>query len=142
MRRVPVRSVLARSIIAGSLAATLAAGTTFAHECFIYSRSDTGDLAAGSHSRAWLTVGTTADLFAFIQEGFELPALSPSQLDWAVSEAKAAGLPNQFTIFVGNHTIAEGTPAMAKHAADAKGVDHVFDWLPVVLGIYEQALAV
>jgi hypothetical protein len=141
MRRVPIRSILTRSLLAGTLAATLAAGTTFAHECFIYSRSDTGDLAAGSHSKVWFTIGTTADLFGFVHEELGMPALSSSQLDYAVAEAKAAGLPNQFTIFVGNHTIAEGTPAMAKHAADARGVDHVFDWLPVVLGIYEDALA-
>jgi hypothetical protein len=141
MRRVPIRSLLARSILAGTLAATLAAGTTFAHECFIYSRSDTGDLAAGSHSKAWLTVGTTADLFGFMEEELGLPALSPSQLGWAVDEAKAAGMPNQFTIFVGNHTIAEGTPAMERFGADGRGVDHLFDWLPVALGIYQQALA-
>lgn len=39
-------------------------------------------------------------------------ALSPSQLTWAVEAARQAGLPNQFTIFIGNHTIGEGTPAV------------------------------
>ncbi len=136
-----MRRVLARSILIGSIAATTLAGTALGHECFIYSRSDTGDLAAGSHSKVWLTVGSTADIFLLVEEELQLPPLSPSQLDWAVDAGKAAGLPNQFTIFIGKKTIAEGTPAMEKHAADGRGVDHAFDWLPVVVDIYFQALA-
>ena len=135
--------VLARSLIAGSLAATLLTGTALGHECFIASRSDTGDLAAGSHARVWLTVATLGELFEAVPQfvpQMNLPALTPSQLDWAVEQGRAAGMPNQFTIFVGNHVIAEGTPAMDKHSADGKGLDHVFDWLPVVLSIYQEAL--
>ena len=68
-------------------------------------------LAAGSHSGAWLTVAMLEDVFVFIgDEGGT--ALSPSQLTWAVEAARQAGLPNQFTIFIGNHTIGEGTPAV------------------------------
>jgi hypothetical protein len=138
-----VRRVLARSILIGSLAATLLTGTALGHECFIASRSDTGDLAAGSHSKVWLTVATLEDLFVavpqFVPEA-NLPPLTSTQLAWAVDQGRAAGMPNQFTIFIGNHVLAEGTPAMAKHSADGKGLDHVFDWLPVVLGIYGQAL--
>jgi hypothetical protein len=136
-----MRRVLVRSILIGSIAATTLAGTALGHECFIYSRSDTGDLAAGSHSKVWLTVGSTADIFLLVEEELELPPLSSSQLDWAVDAGKAAGLPNQFTIFIGRKTIAEGTPAMEKHAADGRGVDHAFDWLPVVVDLYVQALA-
>jgi len=138
-----MRRVLARSILVGSLAATLLTGTALGHECFIASRSDTGDLTAGSHSEVWLTVATLEELFVevpqFVPE-LNLPPLTPAQLEWAVGQARAAGMPNQFTIFIGNHVIAEGTPAMEKHSADGKGVDHVFDWLPVVLGIYVQAI--
>ncbi len=136
-----MRRVLARSILIGSIAATTLAGTALGHECFIYSRSDMGDLKAGSHSKVWLTVGETKDIFLLVEEELQLPPLSASQLDWAVDTGKAAGLPNQFTIFIGKKTIAEGTPAMEKHAADGRGVDHAFDWLPVVVDIYVQALA-
>jgi hypothetical protein len=43
--------------------------------------------------------------------------------------------------FIGNHTIGEGTPAVEKDAADGKGLDHVSDWFPVIIGIYFEALA-
>lgn len=136
-----MRRILARSILAGALIAILGAGTALGHECFIASRSDTGDVAAGTHSRVWLHVGSLPDLFGFIAEDPSIPALSDDQLAWAVEAASAAGLPNEFTIFVGSHTIAEGTPAMEKHAADGSGVDHITDWFPTIMGIYEQALA-
>jgi hypothetical protein len=136
-----MRRILARSILAGTLIATLGAGTALGHECFIASRSDTGNVMAGTHSRVWLHVGSLPDLFGFVAEDGSVPALSQSQLDWAVAQARDAGLPNEFSIFVGRHTIAEGTPAMAKHAADGKGVDHITDWFPTVIGIYMQALA-
>lgn len=135
-----MRRVLARSVLLGSILATLVSGTVLGHECFIASRSDAGDLAAGSHAKVWLTVATLQDVFVFI--GDESGAqLSASQMTWAVNAARQAGLPNQFTIFVGNHTISEGTPNADKHAANGKGLDHVTDWFPVLLGIYLEALA-
>ena len=135
-----MRRMLVRSILLGSIAATLVSGVALGHECFIASRSDTGDLAAGSHSKAWLTVATLEDVFVFIgQEGGA--ALTPSQMTWAVGAARNAGLPNQFTIFVGNHVLTEGTPAAERHSADGRGVDHITDWFPVLIGIYFEALA-
>jgi hypothetical protein len=135
-----MRRILVRSILAGTLIATLGAGTALGHECFIASRSDTGTVMAGTNSRVWLHVGSLPDLFGYISEDTGLPALSDDQLAWAVEAASAAGLPNEFSIFVGTHTIAEGTPAMEKHAADGSGVDHIGDWFPTILGIYQQAL--
>ena len=29
---------------------------------------------------------------------------------------------------------------MEKHAADGKGVDHIKDWFPTIIDIYEEAL--
>lgn len=136
-----MKRVLVRSILAASLAATLFTGTALGHECFVASRSDVGDLKAGSQSKAWLTVGTTADVFGFVGDFLGLPALTAEQLAWAVEAGKAAGLPNQFTLFIANHTIAEGTPAMDMHGADGRGIDHAFDWFPVIAGIYGEALA-
>lgn len=136
-----MRRVLARSILTGALAASLLAGAASAHECYVASRSLTGDIAAGSHSKVWLTVATLGDLVDLTGQFFGLPALTPDQRAWAVAQAEAAGLPEVFTIFVGNHVIAEGTPAMEMHSTDGKGIDHAFDWLPIVAGIYQQALS-
>lgn len=132
--------IVTRSILAGTLAATLVTGTALGHECFVISRSDAGDVAAGSHAKVWLTIADLGGLFTFVGENLKLPTLSEDQLAWAVDRGLEAGMPSQFTIFVGNHTIADGTPAMDKHGADGKGIDHAFDWLPVVVGIYQQAL--
>lgn len=135
-----MRRVLVRSVLLGSITATLLSGTVLAGECFIASRSDTGDLAAGSQSKVWLTVGTLEDVFVFI--GDEGGAqLSASQMTFAVNAARQAGLPNQFTIFVGKHTISEGTPNADRNAGNGKGLDHVSDWFPVLIGIYFEALA-
>jgi hypothetical protein len=68
-------------------------------------------------------------------------ALSSSQLAWAVEAARQAGLPSQFTIFLGNHTIGEGTPAAERRAADGQGLDHVSNWFPVLIAIHFEALA-
>ncbi len=135
-----MRRILARSILAGTLIATLGAGTALGHECFIASRSDTGTVTAGTHSRAWVYIGSLSELFGLLADETGLPPLSDSQLAWAVGEARAAGMPNEFSIFIGNHTIAEGTPAMDKHAADGKGVDHLGDWFPAAVQIYTAAL--
>jgi hypothetical protein len=122
------------------MVAALVSGVALGHECFIISRSDAGDIAAGSHSKVWLTVASLEDVFVFIgQEGGV--ALSASQMTFAVDAAREAGLPNQFTIFLGNHTLTEGTPAAERNAADGQGVDHVSDWFPVFVAIYFEALA-
>ena len=103
-----MRRVLTRSILSGTLAATLFAGTALGHECIVISRSDTGSVAAGSHSARWLTVATLESLFT---DPFLVPEpLEGDQLDWAVEQAREAGLPETFTIFVGAKTIADGHP--------------------------------
>jgi hypothetical protein len=133
--------VLTRSILAGTLAATLLTGTALGHECFVASRSDTGDIKAGSHAKVWFTVASLSGLFELAgAEILQEDPLSEAQMDWAVEQGLAAGMPAQFTIFIGAKTIAEGTPAMDRHGANGKGIDHAFDWLPVVAEIYMAAL--
>ena len=133
--------VLTRSILAGTLAATMLTGTALGHECFVASRSDTGDIKAGSNAKVWLTVASLSGLFELAgAEILQLPPLTEDQMDWAVEQGLAAGMPAQFTIFIGAKTIAEGTPAMDKHGANGQGIDHAFDWLPVVAEIYVAAL--
>lgn len=135
-----MRRVLIRSIITGTLAAAVLSGTALGHQCFVASRSDTGNVAAGSNSARWLTVATIQSLFT---DPFIVPApLEGAQLAWAVDQARAAGLPETITIFIGAKTIGEGTPAMAKHSRDGKGIDHAFDWFPRIMEIYAQALEI
>lgn len=135
-----MRRVLVRSILTGTLAASLLSGTALGHECFVASRSDTGNVAAGSNSARWLTVAELSELFLFVGDMLGKDPLSPSQLAWAVEAGRNAGLPDHITIFIGAKTIAEGTPAMAKHDANGKGIDHVFGWIPVAAEIYDEAL--
>ena len=71
----------------------------------------------------------------------ELAPLTPEQLDYAVARASALGFSEYLTIFVGNHTILEGTPAEELHASDLKGVEHAFDSVTgPLLEIYLDAL--
>lgn len=134
-RRVTASVVLGLAIAAGS------AGIVSAHECYIASRSEQGNIGAGTHSKAWFAV-SPAEVFAFVAQAEGGTMLSDDQLAWAIAAAKDAGLPQTLTLF-GNHTLAEGTPAMDRngHATDGKGVDHVFDgiWFDYV-AIYHEAL--
>jgi hypothetical protein len=61
-------------------------------------------------------------------------------MTWAVNAARQAGLPQQFTIFLRN-TVSQGTPNADRNAADGRGLDHVTDWFPVLIGVYLEALA-
>ena len=123
-----------------ALALTVAAvGTAAAHECFNISRSDRGNAAVFEHSPNWISIGTLSELYSTPPDP-SFPALTPSQVTWAVAEAKALGVPDSITIFVG-HTLGEGTPALAKHGADGRGIDSFNDWVPVLIDIYIQALS-
>jgi hypothetical protein len=117
------------------------AGTAAAHECYVANRSDQGNTMAGSNSNAWLTIATLESAFDFVAEAVAGPELDADQKAWAVSQARAAGIPNTITIFVGNHTIADGTPAQARGTFDQKGIDYLEGAFPVLVGIYYAALA-
>ena len=95
-----------------------------AHECYNPSRSEQGNEGA-ANSQRWLTV-QTAEFFAFAHEVLPVDPLTEEQIAEAVAMAEAQGIPTSFTIFIGSHTLNEGTPAALKHAADGKGIDHIF----------------
>ncbi len=119
---------------------TLTATQSFAHECFIATRSDQGNVAAGTSSKSWFYAGTLADVFNFVgPELLGLPALSSSQLAWAVQQGQQAGLPSTLTLFE-RRTLMGDTPAEQKQAANGKGVDHIFDYFDQIAAIYQQAL--
>jgi hypothetical protein len=132
-------SRFARSLVFAIGLTIAAAGAASAHECLNASRSDQGNLMAGTHASRWIYFGTLEELLSTPPEP-GAPALTPAQYDWALAAARAAGAPTSFAVYVGNHTIAEGTPGMAKHGADGRGIDHFGDWLPILLQIYADAL--
>lgn len=134
------RSVRRSTIIAGILAMSVA-GTAAAHECYVANRSDQGNTQAGSNSKVWLSLATLDGAFDFVAQAVAGPALDADQKAWAVAQARAAGIPNTITIFVGNHTIAGGTPAQARGTFDQKGIDYLEGAFPVLVGIYYAALA-
>jgi hypothetical protein len=111
-----IRILLAVTAAAVLVGAT--AGPALAHECFNTSRSERGN-AGASHSQRWLTL-SFADFFA--EEG-----LTPGQVEDAMELWEEMGNPSTATIFIGNHTIAGGTPSMELlgHASNGKGIDHL-----------------
>jgi|SRR6185369_7721201 len=122
--------------LAGSVT-MVAAPAVFAHECTIASRSAQGNVGA-QHSANWGTL-TLADIFGFINGVVGGPPLSPSQIDWAVAEAIAEGLPADGWVTRTDKTIGEGSSN--PNLANGKGLDHLADSVgPQIVGIYFQAL--
>jgi hypothetical protein len=131
VRRTTVSGVLALTMLAGSATAALG------HECFIASRSAQGD-AGATHAGVWTRL-TLADIFGFINTIVGGPALSPSQIDWAVAEGVSEGLPANGWVVRSDKTIGEGS--QNPNLANGKGLDHLADvYGAQVVGIYFQAL--
>jgi hypothetical protein len=119
--------MLRRTIVAITAAAALAGAVptaALAHECYNASRSEKGNEGA-ANSQRWLTIQRD-EFFTFAHEFLPVQQLTPAQVAQASALATAEGIPATFTIFVSNRTLAEGTPAAVKHAADGNGVDHLF----------------
>ncbi len=151
-RLLPVRKKILGLGFALILALTTYA-PALAHDCIIASRSDAGAVAAGTHSKMWYYFGDLNWLFSVIhiflapEGGPPLQALTPSQIDWAVSQAKAAGIPNSLTVFT-NDNVGGATGVLLANTpvdgsaltSNGKGVDHVEDYFPTIVSIYQQAL--
>ena len=130
-----MRRFLISLALAGSVA-MVAAPAVFAHECTIASRSAQGNTGA-LHSASWTRLGL-ADVFGFINGEVGGPPLSPSQIDWAVNEAIAEGLPADGWVIRSNKTIGEGSSN--PNLANGKGLDHLADSVgPQIVGIYFAA---
>jgi hypothetical protein len=94
------------------------------------------------HSQVWALL-RLSDVFGFINQEVGGPPLSPAQINWALTEAQAQGIPLSFVVRA-DKTIAEGTPAMDRngHATDGQGIDHAADAFGAqVVAIYFEALA-
>jgi hypothetical protein len=122
--------------LAGSISA-VAAPAVFAHECVIASRSAQGN-ANAQHSARWVNLGL-ADVFGFIHTVVNGDPLTASQIQWAVGEAVAQGLPAGGWTTRSDKTIGEGSKN--PNLADGKGLDHLADAVgEQIVGIYFQAL--
>jgi hypothetical protein len=131
-----IRRAIAATALAGLLVLP-AAGTVLGHECYIISRSDTGDAhAANSKAWDWLTLH---DVFAFILPAVTGgPSLTPGQIDWALQQAAAQGIPNAW-VTRADKTIGAGSSN--PNLANGKGLDHLADVYGAQLGaIYFAAL--
>jgi hypothetical protein len=132
-----LRRGLAASLLAGTLLVGTA-GVAFGHECVISSRSAQGD-AGALHSGRWFNL-TLTDVFGFIHQVVGGPALTPSQIEWAVAESIAEGLPADGWVIRADKTIGEGSSN--PNLADGKGLDHLADLVgPQIVAIYFAALS-
>jgi hypothetical protein len=112
-----------------ALAAALALGSgaaAYAHECFNPNRSDQGDAKAGANSQAWFTLVVVDAIQGDVTNGF----LTQAQADCVKEKYAATGAPSSFTVLVKgavgqDGVIAAHNPNLA-HAADGKGIDHIF----------------
>ena len=110
------KKIIATLALTGTLLA-LPATAAFAHECIIANRSAQGAIGAAK-SGQWFSL-SLEELFAF---EFQVPE---ANVDDAVAEAIAAGVPEVIAIF-GKKTLAEGTGAAGNGAlADGKGLEHL-----------------
>ena len=131
MRRILVCFLLAASLTAVGAPAVLG------HECYIANRSAQGD-AGAVHSSRWVPI-TLADIFGFIHMFVGGPALTPSQITWAVDTAVAQGLPADGWVTRADKTIGEGSSNL--NLADGRGLDHLADaYGAQLVGIYFAAL--
>jgi len=131
-----MRRLLVSLALVGTLL-TAAAPTVLGHECYIANRSAAGD-AGALHSGAWTRI-TLADVFSFVNQFVGGPALSPSQITWAVGAAVASGTPADGWVVRADKTIGEGSAN--PNLANGKGVDHLADTYGAQLvGIYFAAL--
>ncbi len=131
MRRMFLGLVLAGALLGATAPAALG------HECFIANRSAQGDAGAINSGR-WAPL-SLADVFGFINQIVGGPALTPGQIEWAVGEAVAQGLPAGGWVIRMDKTIGEGSNN--PNLANGKGLDHLAGAFgPQIVAIYVAAL--
>ena len=127
------KTLLTLALTAGMVGGT--AGIASAHECFVAKRSAQGN-AAATNSANWYTL-ELAELFATGHLFFQTDALTPEQVDWALAQAAAAGVPTSFTLFE-RLTIPSGPGG---DPTDGKGIDHFYTgYGDTIVGIFFAAL--
>ncbi|MEO6021197.1 MAG: hypothetical protein ABIP45_13205 [Knoellia sp.] len=123
MQRLPSRLVKAVALTAALGMAT--ATTASAHECYIASRSDQGNMQAGMNSKAWFPL-VIADAIGWdVADGL----YTAEQGQCILREYTNAGGPASFVIKVigGKDGVLAGGVTNEYLLANGTGVDHIFD---------------
>jgi len=128
-----------RSVVACALALSVVlagAGSVFAHECVISSRSNQGDAAAAAHSKVWTQL-PLALVLGFIHMEVHGTPLTANQISWAL--AHRGSLPLSWTVR-SDKTIGEGSSN--PNLGNWNGLDHLVELVgPAVVQLYFAALA-
>lgn len=100
------------------------ASTAAAHECYIASRSDQGDMMAGANSKAWYPL-VVADVIA---EEVAMGMYDAETGECILEEYADAGGPATFVIKVvgGKDGLLAGGVTNPELLANGTGVDHIF----------------
>jgi len=142
---------LGRASVLALALTTMTAGATLAHECYVANRSSKGNVAAGTHSKAWIYVDL-AGLAAFLSDPTDpeaLPPLSEAQLAYFVERAQELGVPSDIGLFIGGRpktggfTIAGQAAGFVNNGkgADGSGMEHFFAaHIEDVIAAYLEAL--
>ena len=131
-----MRRFLMGLVLAGSLLA-VAAPAVLGHECYIANRSEQGN-AGALHSSRWVRL-SLGEIFGFINQFVGGPALTDSQISWAVDTAIAQGVPANG--WVVRSDIVIGEKSKNPNLANGKGLDHLVDAYGFQLAsIYTEAL--
>ena len=121
-----MRKTVLTTVLAAGLVVT-GGGVASAHECYIPNRSEKGN-AGATHSANWETIHLE-ELFAEAHFFLGGRALTEAEIDTAVGQAVAAGVPSSVTIFL-RKTLPAAGPA-------GTGIDHFFeDNIDTLAGIY------
>lgn len=133
MRRLTAR--LGKAVALTAALALATASTAAAHECYIASRSDQGNLKAGTHSKAWFTL-VVADVIA---EEVEEGLYDAETGACVVAAYTATGAPSSFTIKVrgGKDGLLAGGVTNHEVLSNGTGVDYIFHaYGDAIIGAY------
>ena len=117
-------SRLVQSIAVAAALGLATAGTAAAHECYNASRSEQGNLQAGTQSNTWFTL-VVADVIA---EEVDLGMYDAQTGECILEAYEEAGGQASFTIKVvgGKDGLIAGGVTNQELLSDGKGIDHIF----------------
>jgi hypothetical protein len=130
-------SRLGQSVAVAAALCLATATTAAAHECFNASRSDQGNLMAGTQSNAWFTL-VVADIIA---EEVDAGLYDEATGECILGAYTDAGGPESFTIKVigGKDGLLAGGVTSQEVLSNGKGIDHVFAaYGEIIVGAYVE----
>jgi hypothetical protein len=117
-------SRLGKSVALTAVLGLATATGAAAHECYNASRSEQGDLKAGTMSKTWFTLVVADAIAGDIESGL----LTPQQAACVTQAYADSGAPSSFTIKVvgGKDGLLAGGVTNHEILMDGKGIDHAF----------------